>query len=263
MKDITVIIPVHTIDNKIIDMLENALQSVDKNRINYQNIGNVFTKIVCPKNIVDEINNSLKEKHDFDIIVNNGDTDFCSQINYAVENIETDYFSILEFDDMYTEKWFKMVSDYYFTQENTSLFLPITILSDANANVQFCNEIAWSSSFSKEIGFIDNDCLQDFYNFNITGGVFNTKDFKSIGMFKPSIKVAFAYELLLRMTEKQLKVFVVPKEGYIHGILRENSLTELYLKEMTKEEIDKWFLLAKNEYKYDIDRKTTISDFQN
>ena len=76
--------------------------------------------------------------------------------------------------------------------------------------------------------------------------------------FKPSIKVAFNYEFLLRLTKKELKVYVVPKEGYIHVIGRKDSLTDEYNKTLSREEIKKWFDLAKTEYAFTEDRKTNI-----
>ena len=82
-------------------------------------------------------------------------------------------------------------------------------------------------------------------------------------MFKPSIKVAFNYELLLRMTKKELKVYVVPKEGYTHVIGREDSLTDEYNKTLTNEEIRKWFDLAKIECVFTEDRKTNIEKIKN
>ena len=98
---------------------------------------------------------------------------------------------------------------------------------------QYINEIAWTNSFSSEIGFLDFDCLQDYPSFNLTGGIFNTKDFNTIGGFDSSIKVAFNYEYLLRLTKKELKVYVVPKEGYVHCVGRKGSLTDEYNNTLT------------------------------
>ena len=77
-------------------------------------------------------------------------------------------------------------------------------------------------------------------------------------MLKPSIKVAFNYEFLLRLTNNKLEAFVVPKEGYLHVIGRENSLTDIYSKTIKDDEIVKWFELAMREYPYAVDRKKDI-----
>ena len=75
--------------------------------------------------------------------------------------------------------------------------------------------------------------------------------------------MAFNYEFLLRLTKKELKVFVVPKEGYIHVIGRKGSLTDEYEKTLSADEINKWINLAKSEYMFTNDRKTDISKIKN
>ena len=261
MKDITIIIPVHKIDDTILTYLKNALASVRENQKNYDN--KLRTLIVCindkdKKRLYKEL-----EEYEFDVLVNNTDkTDYCSQINTAAKFIDTDYFSILEFDDEYTPKWFKMAAEYYYTNEDVSVFLPINIHYEEEDRriCQFCNEIVWANEFSKEMGYIDFDCLENFYGFNLTGGIFNTKDFLQIGGFKPSIKVAFNHEFLLRLTNKKLKAFVVPKEGYKHVLNRKDSLTDEYTKTLSEDEINKWFDVARCEYSYTEDRNATPHD---
>ena len=259
MKDITIIVPVHKYDKEIKQMLTNAFNSVKKNVKFYKTVGELSIMVVGPLDVTKHIEEDFGEKYSIKYCVNNGNTDFCSQINFAAEQIDTEHFSILEFDDEYKDKWFKMAHDYFYTNENVSLFLPINILTDTEREqFQFVNEIAWTSTFSNKLGYLDFDCLQDYSSFNLTGGIFNTEDFKAIGGFKPSIKVAFNYEFLLRLAKKELEIFVVPKEGYVHIIGRKDSLTDEYNKTLTRDEIRKWFDLAKTEYAFTQDRKVTI-----
>lgn len=257
MKDISIIIPLHKFDDSIEGLLKNAFQSIKKNQENYK-FGKLIPLVVGPNQILEEFGEKFGEKEFYHTCRNNKKTDFCSQINHAVKKIKTEYFSILEFDDTYTDKWFKMAHDYYFGNEDVSLFLPINILSNNNGDFQFGNEIAWAASFTNELGYIDYDCLSDYYTFNLTGGIFKTEDFVKVGGFKPSIKVSFNYELLLRMTSKKLRIFVVPKEGYHHVIGRKDSLTEKYNKEISDEDIPKWFKVAKMEYAFTEDRNIDI-----
>ena len=259
MKDITIIIPVHKFNDDVKTLLGEALDSIKKNQETYT-YGQLIPTIVGPGDVLEEIGEEFMEKDFFHLCRNTGKTDFCSQVNFAAKSVKTEYFSILEFDDMYSENWFKMAHDYFFTNESVSLFLPINILTDtSHIQFQYANEIAWTSSFSNDIGYLDYDCLQDFSSFNLTGGIFNTQDFLTIGGFKSSIKVAFNYELLLRLTKKELKVFVVPKEGYLHVIGREDSLTDYYNNNLNREDIKKWFDLAKIECVYTEDREVDIS----
>lgn len=262
MKDITIILPIHEYNEDVVEQIKKSLSHVMTNRQTYKD-GELFVKVIGPSEVINKLSDvvaSSLEHKGYDLTINDMNVDFCSQINEAVKTVTTDFFSILEFDDFYTDKWFKMAKDYFYTNENVSVFLPINILTDGNTVFQYANEIAWSSSFSKEIGYLDYDCLQDYSSFNITGGIFNTKDFIGVGGLKPSIKVYFGYEFLLRLTKKELKVYVVPKEGYLHTILRSGSLTDHYAKTMNEEDLKKWLDLAKIECNYKEDRGTTIEN---
>lgn len=261
MDEIGVILPIHVYEEWMGSMIKNAVKSVVKNTEVYKGILTLY--IVCPESVYKELKTLLEEFDEegfLNFIVNTGETDFCSQINLGAEVIETKYFSILEYDDEYSPKWFKMASDYYYTHEEVSLFLPINALYEYNntVTVRLLNDVVWASSFSNEMGFIDSDCLQSYASFNITGGIFNRVDFLRVGGFKPSIKLAFNYELLLRMANKGLQIYVVPKEGYIHLVGRHGSLSEEYANTIGKEEVTKWFDLAKREYPFVEDRKKTI-----
>lgn len=252
MKDIAVIIPVHELkDDAEKSLLIRAIDNVKKCQKHYDY--KLTTYIVTPLDLGKDISKECE------ILINDGATDFCSQINFAAKNVKEDYFSILEFDDEYNEKWFSMVKKYFYTNEDVSLFLPINVqIISKGGYRQFGNETPWALEFTQELGYIDFKCLSNYYGFNITGGVFNRDDFNRIGGLKSSIQVAFNYEFLLRVTNKKLKVFVVPKEGYKHVIDRDNSLTDICGAKFTQEEIDKWYALAQREYLYEEDRKITI-----
>ena len=62
--------------------------------------------------------------------------------------------------------------------------------------------------------------------------------------------------------KKELKIFVVPKEGYMHVIGRKGSLTDEYNKEIAREDIKKWFDLAKIECSFNEDRNIGISNIK-
>lgn len=279
MKDITILIPIHEYSNELEKYLKESLISVAECQKYYKEFGNLIVKIIIPKN--EDLVNEDKTFEDFLINIldevkktngleessvckrNNELKSFCIQINEGVtEFVNTDYFSILEYDDLYYKKWFSMAHRYWESNQDVSMFLPLNININDDKNIEdisFTNEMPLATSFSNELNMIDFDCLQDVSNFNITGGIINTKDFINIGMFKPSIKLAFNQELLLRMTDKKLKIMVVPKEGYYHTINRKNSLTDNYTNTMTNNEAIKWFELAKRECVYKNDRKKTIS----
>lgn len=266
MKDITIIIPLHIYNEDDKKLLIRALNSVVSCRQKY-NGGNLPVVIVTTGRIKDNIisSNILSDFNNVSVLVNQGDTDFCSQINYAVDNIDTEYFSILEYDDEYREKWFRLANDYYFGNESISIFLPLNVLHNNGKDYRYGNEFGLSNAFitaeaddNDDIGIINFKRIEKCSLFNLTGGIFNRSDFIKCGKYKPSIKVAFNYEFLLRMTNKGLKAMVVPKEGYVHNLGRKGSLTDEYNNTLSTDEINKWFELAIREYPYDVDRKKGI-----
>jgi hypothetical protein len=245
MSELTVIIPVHKFDDGVSALLDRAIASVDVDiKINISTTTDLADKIksFASKYEGREINViSLDEKSDFQTLVNN-----------AVENVDTEYFSILEYDDEYTKIWFGNVYEYLQYKPDVSVFLPIEDIVDFNNKsfISFGNEAPWASSFSNEIGYIDLDCLTNFFDFYLTGGVFNIKDWKSTGGLKDNIKLTFWYEFLMRMTHKGKKVFVIPKVGYVHYLGREDSLIEEYKKTVDEKESKYWVDVARKEYMF-------------
>lgn len=261
MKDITVIIPLLA-EHLESDELANAVKSIDACQEYYE--GKLQILYVVPK--PDKATQYTAFGTEYPIsqryIENDtGNYDYCSQINFGVKHVDTEYFSILEYDDTYTKKWFSMFNNYLFTNEDVSVFLPINVVHNTKTNErEFVNDIIWSSGFANEIGYIDIECLQQSGSFNLTGGIFKTSDWLG---YKPSICVAFNYEYLLRATNKKQKVFVIPKEGYHHDIFGKHSLSSQYLDTISESDNMKWFELAKREYAFDEDRNKGITENKN
>ena len=129
-------------------------------------------------------------------LVTNEKTSFFDLVKRGVEDVKTSYFSILEFDDQYTSIWFTNVEQYIKDKPEVSIFLPLTDIIDLNENkfVMFANEAAWASSFSEEIGYVDFQSLENFFNFNLTGAVFNLDDFNFEERFA-ELKAEFAEQI--------------------------------------------------------------------
>ena len=104
------------------------------------------------------------------------------------------------------------------------------------------------------LSLYDLDCLQNFFDFYLTGSIFSTHDFLTLGGLKPSIKITFWYEWLLRATNKGKLVYVVPKIGYKHYLGRPNSLVQSARETMSEKESQWWFEVAKKEYFYKEER---------
>ena len=249
-QNIEIVVPLHKYGEEDRKLLYRALDSVPAEyNVIISTISEVSAylsddeRLTKSKNV--RVVSSEKEGSDFAPLVMNG-----------VENVSTPYFSILEYDDEYTPIWFSNVNEYIKFKPEVSVFIPLNDLVDSKDDtfIGYGNEAAWASSFSNEIGFIDNECLQQFFDFYLTGGVFNKEDFVNVGGLKPFIKLSFWYEFLLRLTNKGKQVYVIPKVGYQHYVNREGSLFDEYAKTMSEKESKFWLSLAKKDCFFSVQR---------
>jgi len=246
MKNITVILPIHRIEENYRIMLDNAIKSVE------QFHEDVKLMIVCPPSVKSELTN-ISNVLDVNIVTNNTKTDFCSQVNLGIEKCDTEWFSILEVDDEYKTVWLKSINQYVKTYNDVDVFLPVVKDINSEGNfVSFTNESAWAYGFTEKQGFLDNEVLLDFQNYQISGGLYKTQVIKDNGSLKENIKLTFGYEFLLRLTHNNIKVMTVPKVGYQHLNFREDSLFWSYKNDetnkLTEDEAKFWLETAKKEF---------------
>jgi hypothetical protein len=246
MKKISVILPIHMWDDYHKEMFDNSVKSVE------QFYNDVKLLIVGPKSVTSKID-SVSDKLEYKLIINEGATDFCSQINLGIDNCETEWFSILEVDDEYRPTWLKSVSDYSNENPTVDVFLPI--VRDINVEgkfLSFTNESPWAYGFTEKQGILDNEALLDYQNFQISGGLYRTEVIKEHGKLKENIKLTFGYEFLLRLTHNNVIVMSIPKIGYQHVNFRENSLFWSYKNDesvkLSEGEVKFWLDTAKKEF---------------
>jgi hypothetical protein len=246
MKNITVILPIHTLSDDYKEMLSNALSSVE----DFHN--DVKVSIVCPTSLKKELKD-LSNKLEITIVTNKGETDFCSQVNLGIDNCDTEWFTILEIDDEFKPVWLKSMNEYSKVFTDVSVFLPI--VKDINVEgkfINYTNESAWAYGFTDMQGFIDNEVLLDFQNYQTSGGLYKTQVIKDNGKFKENIKLTFVYEFLLRLTHNGVRIMTVPKAGYQHVNLREDSLFWKYKNDekmtLSENEVKFWLDTAKKEF---------------
>jgi hypothetical protein len=247
MEKITVIIPIVDLSNdKDFKLFERAFESAKKQADK--------VIVVGPKEAVEKAEGVKHTASKWLSVINEGDTSYPSQVMLAIDSVKTDYFSVLEFDDVLTDNWFKNVGEYF--NDECSGYLPLTEVVDEKTNetIAYSNEAFWATSFCEELGFLDLESLQDYLNFNTSGAVFRKADFTQVGGLKTSMKLVFWYEFLLRALYKQKKFYVVPKVGYIHTANRDGCLTDEYRNQMTEKEAEWWLDLAKKEYFFPQDR---------
>jgi hypothetical protein len=192
------------------------------------------------------------------LVKNEGEFDFCSQINLGVKNAKSKWISILEFDDEYSSIWFKNVDEYIKSYPEVESFLPLVVdTDDKGVFVGFTNEATFAVSINTEMGYLTNDTLLNYQNFQSSGMVIKKSTFENNGGFKPSIKLTFVYEYLLRLTYNSVKIMTIPRIGYKHMNLRQGSIFWNYKNgenTLTDDEVSFWIESAKKEHFFVIDR---------
>ena len=259
MNDISVIIPVNEINERTEDYFNKGIMSVVNQieppkkvfivRADNENLKTFFSTWEQPK--VDGI--------EWSILINTGETDFCSQINFGVESVDTVWFSILEIDDEYSRHWFKNSRTYIEAYEEVDIFLPLVVDVDtSNTFLGFTNESVWAMKFSEKMGVLDNNTLLNYQNYQTSGAVIRKETFEDVGMLKPSMKLTFIYEFLLRATYNDTQIMTIPRIGYKHANMREFSLFWKYKNDpeiaVKSEEAAFWVDAAKKEYFFTYDR---------
>jgi glycosyltransferase involved in cell wall biosynthesis len=192
------------------------------------------------------------------LVKNEGDFDFCSQVNLGVKNAKSKWVSILEFDDEYSSIWFKNVDEHIKSYPEVESFLPLVVdTDDKGVFVGFTNEATFAVSINTEMGYLTNDTLLNYQNFQSSGMVIKKSTFENNGGFKPSIKLTFVYEYLLRLTYNSVKIMTIPRIGYKHMNLRQGSIFWNYKNGeeiLTDDEVSFWIESAKKEHFFVTDR---------
>jgi hypothetical protein len=179
-------------------------------------------------------------------------------VNLGVKNSKGDYISILEFDDEYSTIWFKNVNRFINAYPDVDAFLPLVVDTDEKGMfVGFTNEATFAASLNSEIGYLTNEVLMNYQNFQTSGMVIKKSTFVESGGFKPSFKLTFVYELLLRLTYNSAQIMTIPKIGYKHMNFREGSIFWSYKNgqnSIADEEVSFWIESAKKEHFFTADR---------
>ena len=223
--NLTVILPLLTLNKEEKNYFANAIKSIEEQTVKAESLIIVIPKDSELKKELDSFDFTEETKKMLTIVENEEETDFCSQINVGVEKVETEWFSVLEIDDVYSSIWFKNFTEYRKQYDEIDLFLPIVLdVNTDNQFIHFSNEPVWARDFSEKMGFLDYDSLLNFPNFQFSGSIIKKEAFVSTGGLKPGIKMFFNYEFLLRMSYYDMKMMTIPKIGYKKINMRENSL---------------------------------------
>ena len=186
--NLTVIIPVHSVadtETKTFDELfDTALSSISSNSIKPEKV--LIVRCNC-MDVDAKLSTMDLSKYDLDIeiITNPGDTDYQSQINFGAKNVQTEYMSILEFDDEVSPTWYKNVDEHIKAYGDIEMFLPI--INDVTENGDFVglsNEAVWAYNFTDTLGQLDLDTLLEYPNISPCGMVIKTQIYNEINGLK-------------------------------------------------------------------------------
>ena len=254
--NVSVILPIESSKHKnFIELFSNAVLSVKQQSVGVNELVIVHSDEESLVSIVKDFDYSGLTVN---LVENTGDTDFATQMNLGVKNANSEWVSFLEFDDEYSSIWFKNVKRYMTAYPEVGGFLPLVVdVDEKGVFAGFTNEATFAANMNSEIGYLTNEVLLNYQNFQSSGMVILKELFQEFGGFKPSMKLTFVYEFLLRMTYNSNKIMTIPRIGYKHTNMREGSIFWNYKNgenKVTQDEVSFWIESAKKEHFFKEDR---------
>ena len=253
---LSVILPIKSAKAKDFDdLFAKAINSLKEQKVDFEELVIVHTQ--------EETLITVLDNYDFGNInvtkvLWDKEPNYASQVNYGIEKANGIWVSLFEFDDEYSSIWFKNIKKYSESYPDVQMFLPVVVeVDDKGMFAGFTNEATFAANFTQEMGFLTNETLQDYQNFQTAGSVIKKSVFEDFGGFKPSIKLTFVYEFLLRLSYNSVSIMTIPKLGYKHVNMREGSIFWTYKNgenKMLEDEVKFWIQTAKKEYFFTDDR---------
>jgi len=253
---LSVILPIKSAKAKDFDdLFAKAINSLKEQKVDFEELVIVHTQ--------EETLITVLDNYDFGNInvtkvLWDKEPNYASQVNYGIEKAKGTWVSLFEFDDEYSSIWFKNIKKYSESYPDVQMFLPVVVeVDDKGMFAGFTNEATFAANFTQEMGFLTNETLQDYQNFQTAGSVIKKSVFEDFGGFKPSIKLTFVYEFLLRLSYNSVSIMTIPKLGYKHVNMREGSIFWTYKNgenKMLEDEVKFWIQTAKKEYFFTDDR---------
>ena len=253
---LSVILPIKSSKAKDFEeYFEKAISSLKNQTVGFEELVIVHTQ---EESLIDHLNSYDFGDLNVTKLLWDKDPSYASQVNYGIQNAKGTWVSLFEFDDEYSSIWFKNVQEYVQSFPEVQMFLPVVVETDEKGLFAgFTNEATFAANFSQEMGVLTNDTLQEYQNFQTAGSVFKKSIIEDFGGFKPSVKLTFIYEFLLRLTYNSVSIMTIPRLGYKHVNLREGSIFWNYKfggDKMIEDEVKFWIQTAKREYFFTDDR---------
>lgn len=253
---LSVILPIKSSKSRDFnEYFEKAITSIKSQTVDIEELVIIHTS---EESLIDHLNG-----YDFgDLTVTkllwDKEPSYAEQVNHGIKNAKGTWVSLFEFDDEYASIWFKNVKKYIDSYPEAQIFLPVVVETDEKGLFAgFTNEATFAANFSQEMGFLTNETLQEYQNFQTAGAVIKKQVIEDFGGFKSSIKLTFVYEFLLRLTYNSVSIMTIPKLGYKHTNMREGSIFWNYKfgeNKMLEDEVKFWVQTAKKEFFFVDDR---------
>jgi glycosyltransferase involved in cell wall biosynthesis len=253
---LSIILPIKSSKARNFDeYFEKAIKSIQSQTVEFEELVIVHTS--------EESLVTLLEGYDFGTLnvtklLWDKSPNYADQVNFGVKNAKGKWISLFEFDDEYSSIWFKNVEKYIAAYPEVQMFLPVVVETDEKGMFAgFTNEATFAANFSQEMGILTNETLQDYQNFQTAGSVIKKEVIEDFGGFKPSIKLTFVYEFLLRLSYNSVTIMTIPRLGYKHTNMREGSIFYNYKfgeDKMIDDEVKFWIQTAKKEFFFVDDR---------
>jgi len=147
---LSVILPIKSSKTKDFNtFFDKAIASLEKQETDFDELVIVHTKedsLVKFLNEYDFKNLNVKK---FEWA---SDPNYCSQINYGVEKASSEWVSLFEFDDEYSNIWFKNFRKYAEVYPDYAAFLPVVVDVDAQeVFAGFTNEATFAANFTQNL----------------------------------------------------------------------------------------------------------------
>ena len=253
---VSIVLPIKS--SKVKDFDEyfgKAIDSIKNQKVEIEELLIVHTS---EESLIEKLNSYDFGKLNVNKLLWDKEPNFCSQINYGIQKAKGVWVSPFEFDDEYSSIWFDNVLKYSKAFPEVQMFLPVVVETDEKGVFAgFTNEATFAANFTQEMGYLSNETLQDYQNFQTAGCVFKKSIIDDFGGLKSSIKLTFIYEFLLRLTYNSISIMTIPRLGYKHTNMREGSIFWNYKfgeHKITDDEVRFWIQTAKKEYFFTDDR---------
>lgn len=238
--NVVFIIPLHKKD----ELVARAFNSTPKSDF-------YMTVIVCNQDIADWLGKSgIPSEH---ILVHDS-TKYTALCNAGIEEYksDTEFISILEYDDMLSDKFKEIYNSGYFTDTNVGVFAPLACVmkevegQDKPTLLSFVNEVPFAPGMSEEEGKYDfNMMLKSNFLF-LNGCFIRPGVFEEVGVLKENFEMFYDYEFNLRMIYNGIVIKSIPKATHLHTMNKSGAWMEHTSQPKGKRE--EWLGLARREY---------------